>query len=144
MENISKKIGIGISYLFRAFLAYVYIPHGYEKLTITIDPQEYIDFGLEGDFLDFYLIWERTGFIWIIGMAQLIGGLLLLPKRTYFFGAIWLFPVSVGMFFSHVYISHAMDFLYFDLIILVLNLYLIFEHFNLLKTVFFQPQKTWI
>lgn len=36
MENISKKIGIGISYLFRAFLAYVYIPHGYEKLTMTI------------------------------------------------------------------------------------------------------------
>ena len=120
--ELLKKTAIGLSYIFRAFLAYVYIPHGYEKLTTEIDPQEYIDFGLQGDFLDFYLIWERTGFIWIIGAAQLIGGLLLIPKRTCFFGAVWLFPVSTGMFFSHVYISHAMDFLYFDLMILVLNL----------------------
>ncbi len=140
----SKKIMIGLSYILRFFLAYVYIPHGYEKLTTKINPQEYIDFGLKGDFLDFYLIWERTGFIWVIGVAQLIGGLLLIFKRTYFIGVIWLFPVSIGMFFCHVFISHAMDFLYFDLIILVSNLFLIFENFKSLKTVFFQPQRTWI
>lgn len=144
MEKLFKKTNTYINYLFRAFLAYVYIPHGYEKLTTKIDPQEYIDFGLKGDFLDFYLIWERTGFIWIIGIAQLIGGLLLIFRKTYFFGAVWLFPISVGMFFSHVFISHAMDFLYFDLVILILNLYLIFENFQLLKRTFFQSQKAWI
>ncbi|MFD2556807.1 DoxX family membrane protein [Sphingobacterium tabacisoli] len=142
--DIQRKIIVCISYIFRAFLAYVYIPHGYEKLTTTIDPQEYIDFGLEGNFLDFYLIWERTGFIWVIGAAQLIGGIFLLFRRTSLFGSIFLLPISVGMFFSHVYISHAMDFLYFDLIILVLNLYLIMEHFKDLRKVFFKPQKYWI
>jgi len=144
MGKLSEKIKISISYLFRVFLAYVFIPHGYEKLTRKIDPQEYIDFGLEGDFLNFYLIWEKTGFIWVIGMAQLIGGLFLIFRKTYFFGAVWLLPISVGMFFSHFYISHAMDFLYFDLIILVVNLYLIFENYKSLKVAFCQPQKTWI
>lgn len=142
--DILKKIKTYVSYIFRAFLAYVYIPHGYEKLTSKIDPQEYIDFGLEGDFLDFYLIWERTGFIWVIGAAQLIGGLLLLFRRTSLFGAVFLVPISLGMFFSHVYISHAMDFLYFDLIILALNIYLLIEHWKELSKVFFKPQKYWI
>lgn len=142
--DILKKIKTYVSYIFRAFLAYVYIPHGYEKLTSKIDPQEYIDFGLEGDFLDFYLIWERTGFIWVIGAAQFIGGLLLLFRRTSLFGAVFLVPISLGMFFSHVYISHAMDFLYFDLIILALNIYLLIEHWKELNKVFFKPQKYWI
>ncbi len=133
-----------LMYLFRAFLAYVYIPHGWEKLTSKIDPQEYIDFGLEGDFLDFYLIWERTGFIWVIGIAQLIGGLLLIPKRTYLFGTIWLLPVSIGMFFCHVFISHAQDFLIFDALIVVLNMYLLISRTADLKTVFNKPQTTWI
>ncbi|WP_430612789.1 DoxX family membrane protein [Flavobacterium sp. JP2137] len=141
-----KKIKIFnlLNYLFRAFLAYVYIPHGWEKLTQKIDPQEYIDFGLQGDFLDFYLIWERSGFIAVIGVAQLVGGLLLIPKRTYLFGAVWLLPISIGMFFCHVYISHAQDFLIFDLLILLLNLYLIGRHYKHLKECFWRPQPTWI
>ncbi|MCW3160297.1 DoxX family membrane protein [Chryseobacterium oryctis] len=142
--NFIKRIILILSYIFRLFLAYVYIPHGYEKLTSKINPQEYIDFGLEGDFLEFYLIWERTNFIWVIGVAQLIGGVLLVFKRTYFFGAVWLLPVSIGMFFCHVFISHAADFLFFDLIVLLLNLYLLLENFNLIKSTFFQRQKTWI
>lgn len=139
-----KKIPLVLNYIFRILLIYVYVPHGYEKLTSKINPQEYIDFGLEGDFLDFYLIWERTNFIWVIGVAQLIGGLLLIFRRTYFLGAVWLLPVSLGMFFCHVFISHAIDFLYFDLIVLVLNFYLILENFRLIKTTFFQRQKTLI
>lgn len=142
--NILNKISTLFSYLSRAFLAWVYIPHGWEKLTSTIEPQEYIDFGLEGDFLDFYLIWERTGFIWVIGLSQLLGGLLLLPKRTYLFGSVWLLPISIGMAFCHVYISHAQDFLIFDIVVLVLNLYLIFLHYTGLKNIFFKPTNTWI
>lgn len=142
--NFLSIIKIGLSYLSRAFLAYVFIPHGYEKLIDKINPQEYIDFGLGGDFLDFYLIWERTEFIWVIGAAQLIGGLLLILKRTYFFGSVWLFPISVGMLFSHFFISKSMDFLYFDLIVLALNLYLILENSKLIKQTFFKPQNTWL
>lgn len=133
-----------LGYFSRLFLAWVYIPHGWEKLTVTIDPQEYVDFGLEGDFLDFYLIWERSGFIWVIGAAQLIGGLLLIPRRTYLFGSVWLLPVSIGMLFCHVYISHAMDFLVFDAIVLVFNLYLIFINYTGLKNTFFKAKDTWI
>ncbi|WP_292009874.1 DoxX family membrane protein [Chryseobacterium sp.] len=142
--ELSKKIMTGLSYVCRALLAYVFIPHGYEKLAARINPHEYIDFGLKGDFLDFYLIWERTNFIWVIGVAQLIGGLLLIFRRTYFLGAIWLLPLSVGMFCTHVFISHAMDFLYFDLIVLILNLYLIVENFKLIKEDLLRPQKTFI
>ena len=144
MEKVVQRIGLFISYLFRAFLAYVFIPHGYEKLTETISQQEYIDFGLGGDFLDFYLIWERTNFIEVIGFAQLVGGLLLLFRRTYFFGAVWLFPISVGVFLTHVYISHALDFIYFDLLVLVFNLYLIVENYAAIQAAFFKSQKTWI
>jgi|GEM_PF-967097 len=140
-----RKIWLAVpGYFSRLLLAWVYIPHGWEKLTMKIDPQAYIDYGLEGDFLDFYLIWERTGFIWVIGMAQLIGGLLLIPKRTYLFGSVWLLPVSMGMLFCHVYISHAVDFLVFDGLVLVFNLYLIFINYTGLKNTFFQNQETWI
>lgn len=139
----SKAMNI-LTYLSRLFLAWVYIPHGWEKLTVTINPQEYVDFGLEGHFLDFYLIWEQTGFIWVIGVAQLLGGLMLIPKRTYLFAAVWLLPVSIGMFFSHVFLSHAMDFLIFDAIVLAFNLYLIFIHYSSLKTLFFIRQNTWV
>jgi len=133
-----------LCYLFRLFLAWVYVPHGWEKLTRKIDPQEYVDYGLAGDFLDFYLIWERTGFIWAVGVAQLIGGLLLVPRRTCLFGAVWLLPVSVGMMCCHIFLSHAMDFLAFDAIVLALNLWLVFRHRTELQRTFFKKQERWI
>lgn len=134
----------GLSYVFRAYLAYVFIPHGWEKLTERINPQEYIDYGLGGAFLDFYLIWETSGFIWVIGAAQLIGGLLLLLKPTTLLGAIWLFPITLGMTACHVFISHALDFLYFDLMLLLFNTYLLVEHYTLLLPVLFNKQGRWI
>ena len=133
-----------VHYIFRLFLAYVYIPHGYEKLTTTINPQEYIDYGLGNEFLEFYLIWEKTNFIWVIGFFQLLGGLLLLSKKTTFFGSILLMPISLGMFFCHYFISHAADFLLFDAIVLALNVYLIVENFELVKSIVFQKNKSWI
>lgn len=143
--NFITKIKTVLSYLSRIFLAYVFIPHGWEKLTTKINPQEYIDFGLGGDFLDFYLIWERTGYIWLIGVAQLVGGLLLIPKRTYLFGAIWLLPVSIGMVSCHIFISKSVDFMLFDAIIVATNLYLISIHLvKLYKSVLFAKQKTWV
>lgn len=139
-----SKVIIVLNYIIRILLIYVYVPHGYEKLTQKISVQEYIDYGLQGDFLDFYLIWERTGFIYVIGVAQLLGGLLLIFKRTYLLGSVFLLPISIGMLFCHVFISHAMDFLYFDLIVLVLNMWLIAVNYKALLTTFFNPQKSWI
>lgn len=134
-----------LSYIARIFLAFIFIPHGWEKLTTKINPQEYIDYGLGGDFLEFYLIWERTGYIWVIGIAQLIGGLLLIPKRTYLFGAIWLLPVSIGMVSCHIFISKSTDFMIFDGIVVTTNLYLILTHIiRLSKNGLFIEQKTWI
>ncbi|MFK8284371.1 MULTISPECIES: DoxX family membrane protein [Flavobacteriales] len=139
-----KWVATVLGYLFRAFLAYTFIPHGWEKLTMRINPQEYIDFGLGGDFLDFYLIWENTGFIYLIGFAQLVGGLLLIPRCTYLFGGIWLLPMCIGMVGCHWYISHATDFLWFDIIILVMNLYLIAIHLPELSKVLFKKRGSWI
>lgn len=140
-----KLVSNILSYIARIFLAFIFIPHGWEKLTTKINPQEYIDFGLGGDFLEFYLIWERTGYIWVIGVAQLIGGLLLIPKRTYLFGAIWLLPVSIGMVSCHIFISKSTDFMIFDGIVVTTNLYLILTHFiRLSKNGLFIEQKTWI
>lgn len=134
-----------LSYIARIFLAFIFIPHGWEKLTTKINPQEYIDYGLGGDFLEFYLIWERTGYIWVIGIAQLIGGLLLIPKRTYLFGAIWLLPVSIGMVSCHIFMSKSTDFMIFDGIVVTTNLYLILTHIiRLSKNGLFIEQKTWI
>lgn len=142
--KILRIINIVICYLFRAFLAYTFIPHGWEKLTEKINPQEYIDYGLGGDFLNFYLIWEDTGFIYLIGLAQLIGGLLLIPRRTYLFGAIWLLPMAVGMVSCHWFISHSIEFLWFDVILFIMNLYLITLHLPELIKVLFRKHKTWI
>lgn len=140
-----KLVSNILSYIARIFLAFIFIPHGWEKLTTKINPQEYIDYGLGGDFLEFYLIWERTGYIWVIGIAQLIGGLLLIPKRTYLFGAIWLLPVSIGMVSCHIFISKSTDFMIFDGIVVTTNLYLILTHIiRLSKNGLFIEQKTWI
>lgn len=141
---MKNKIILGLNYLFRLFLVWIYVPHGWEKLTIKINPQEYVDFGLGGDFLDFYLIWEKTGFIWVIGFAQLVGGLLLIPRITNLFASIWLLPISIGMFFCHVFISHSKDFMMFDAIVLVANLYMIIYNLPVLSKIFFQKSKTLI
>lgn len=139
---MKNKIILGLNYLCRLFLAWVYVPHGWEKLTIKINPEEYIDFGLGGDFLEFYLIWEKTGFIWVIGFAQLVGGLLLIPRVTSLFASIWLFPISVGMFFCHVFISHSQDFMLFDAIVLFANLYILIKYLPSLFKVLFKKPKT--
>lgn len=139
----AKTVITVIAYISRILLAYVYIPHGLEKLYQKIDPQEYLDFKLGQEFVDFYLHFERSGYIWVIGVAQLIGGLLLIFRRTYLFGAVFLLPVSIGMLSCHIFISHAMDFLLFDAIVLLLNLYLILINFITLRKVFFQPQPSW-
>lgn len=140
-----KLVSNILSYIARIFLAFIFIPHGWEKLTTKINPQEYIDYGLGGDFLEFYLIWERTGYIWVIGVAQFIGGLLLIPKRTYLFGAIWLLPVSIGMVSCHIFMSKSTDFMIFDGIVVTTNLYLILTHIiRLSKNGLFIEQKTWI
>jgi uncharacterized membrane protein YphA (DoxX/SURF4 family) len=86
METKNRIITI-FTYIVRALLAYVYIPHGLEKLYTKINVQE---------------------------------------------------------FCCHVFISHARDFLIFDLLVLTLNLYLILLHFRSLANTFFKPQKTWI
>lgn len=143
METRTRIITI-FTYIVRALLAYVYIPHGLEKLYTKIKVQEYIDFKLGQDFIDFYLIWEKSGYIWVIGIAQFLGGLFLLFKRTYLFGAVWLLPMSVGMCCCHIFITHAQDFLIFDLLVFTMNLYLILLHSRLLTNTFFKPQKTWI
>lgn len=143
METENRIITV-FTYLVRALLAYVYIPHGLEKLYTKINVQEYIDFKLGQDFINFYLIWEKSGYIWVIGIAQFLGGLLLLFRKTYLFGAVWLLPISIGMFCCHIFITHARDFLIFDALVLTMNLYLILLHFRSLTNTFFKPQKTWI
>lgn len=131
-----KNFLIILSYIFRFFLIYVFVPHGWEKLTKKINPQEYIDYGLGGYFLDFYLIWEDTGFIWVVGVAQLLGGLFLWFKPTYLFGAIFLLPISIGMFFCHLLISQSQGFMLFDSVALVANVYLIVINHNKIKQLF--------
>jgi hypothetical protein len=59
METKNRIITI-FTYLVRALLAYVYIPHGLEKLYTKINVKEYIDFKLGQDFINFYLIWEKN------------------------------------------------------------------------------------
>ncbi len=139
--TILHKIHLGLTYLTRFFLAYVFIPHGIEKITTTIDIQEYHDFGLGQDFIDFYLLWEKTGFIVFIGVLQLIMGLLLIPKKTYLFGAVLLAPMNVGMIATHIYLSKSWDFLIWDALMFILNLYLIIPYYKLLIEVFFTKQK---
>lgn len=141
---MKTKILITLNYLSRLFLAWVFIPHGWEKLTVKINPEEYINFGLGGNFLEFYLIWEKTGFIWVIGFAQLVGGLLLIPKMTSLFASIWLFPISLGMFLCHVFISHAQDFMLFDAVVLLANLYIIVQYLPELSKILFKKTKTLI
>ena len=141
---LKNKVMTILTYFSRLFMAYVYIPHGWEKLTQKINQQEYINYGLAGDFMDFYLILERSNFIWIVGITQLIGGLLLIPRRTYLLATVWLLPVSGCMLFYHIYLSHAKDFLIFDALVLLFNLCLLFINYADLKRVFYKPKDTWI
>lgn len=142
--KILCKIHIVLIYLFRFFLAYVFIPHGIEKISTRIDVQEYHDFGLGQNFIDFYLIFEKTGYMVFIGYLQLIIGVLLIPKRTYLLAAVMLLPLNIGMVACHVYLSGSMDFLIWDLGMTLINLYLIMAHYKQFVKLFWQKQSTWI
>jgi uncharacterized membrane protein YphA (DoxX/SURF4 family) len=62
----------------------------------------------------------------LIGFAELLGGLLILFPRTRALGALVVFPVMIGVLFTHVYV--APDGLIIALVIWAIMLWIIFEN----------------
>ena len=62
----------------------------------------------------------------LIAVAEVVGGILVIPKKTRALGAIIIFPVNIGILLTHIY--HAPSGLVMAIVLLIINLWIIFEN----------------
>ncbi|WP_234859221.1 DoxX family protein [Aquimarina aquimarini] len=133
-------------YSIRFLFALLFIYNGIEKLFIPYDSSAFRESLPENSdtFFEFYHLLQTTGFIYFVGFFQILCGVLLLFKRTYFLGSIMLTPILLCMVMTHVFITRNPSYLAFDSFLFLCNVYLIGYNFKKIKPAILQPQQGWI
>jgi uncharacterized membrane protein YphA (DoxX/SURF4 family) len=92
----------------RLWLGYVFMKAGYRKLTSPgFNAARYEAKGIPEAFIDFYgSMWESGYFIPMLGIFQLLGGLLLLTQRWALLGALLLIPIALNIFAIHFFLDN--------------------------------------
>jgi len=132
------------TYIIRFLLAVLFSLHGVEKLFTSASPDKFAAAGMHADFVEFYELLERTGYLAFVGALQLLCALLLLFARTYVLASVMLIPLILCLIASHVFMSHNVGYVLFDTAILVINLFLLYPEWPTLKETFLKPQSKWI
>ena len=69
---------------------------------------------------------KLTWLIPLVGVAEIIGGILVIPSRTRALGAIIIFPVMAGIFLHHLVLDPSG--IYIAIVLLIINLWIIFDN----------------
>jgi uncharacterized membrane protein YphA (DoxX/SURF4 family) len=80
----------------------------------------------------------QSGMLKVVGLFQIVAGLLLLIPRTRLFGAIVLLPVIFNIFILHLFMDNRPEELIETGIPLTLTLFIIIYDFNIWKSIFFK------
>jgi putative oxidoreductase len=83
---------------------------------------------MEGDAGNFSTAMMNSGFMTVIKVIEIIGGILLLSGQFVRFAAVWIFPVTVGILFFHVLM--APDALLVPLVMVFLNAFLFVYYYD--------------
>ncbi|WPV64258.1 DoxX family membrane protein [Chitinophaga sp. LS1] len=122
-----------VYYILRGLLALQFIYAGIEKLWLPFHAD-----GIHGsaDFLAFYLLLHRTGYLYFVGFFQLLCGLLLVFKKTYLLAAVMLIPLLLCLLATHVFISGNTGYMCYDTVLLGFDLLLLFSCYRRLLNIF--------
>lgn len=99
--------------------------------------------GRSSPFIDFYLAMGSTGYLLpLIGIVEILGGLLLITQRYSFAGALLLLPVAINVSLAHIFLIQSPKGIALTsglMLILLITLLAKYERLNELL----QPQKIW-
>ena len=142
LVDIKPKI-IKISlYIIRFLLALVFIPSAIGTMVNPTVPG--IESGVSEDFIVFYEILVKTGYIHFVVFFQIICGLLMVFKRTYLLGGVMFVPLLLCLLNTHIFISKSSFYLIFDAILLLLTTVVIISRARPLMKVFLKKQSGWV
>ena len=135
-----------IIYSIRFLLGLLFIFYGIEKLFLPYDPSAFKENLPEYNihFVEFYELLQNTGYLYFVGFFQLLCGLLLIFKRTYFLGSIMLTPILLCLVMVHIFISRNLSYIAFDSLLFLCNISLIAYNFKKIKPAILQRQQRWI
>lgn len=128
--------------IIRYFIAYEVSIYGFAKILKTqfVIPASMADTPV-GSLSGFYLTWNYFGyshtFAVILGLCQIVGGVLLLFRRTCLLGVFILMPVMVNVVFINIFYSIATGAFINSLIITFALIYLLLLRWTDLKALFF-------
>ena len=144
-EEIEPKMKIA-NYVIRLLLALIFVYAGIEKLFLPYNPSVFkSDVSMTNPkFFEFYDFLMRTGYLYFVGFFQLLNGLLLVFRRTYLLGAVMMIPLMLCLLMTQVLIGRYTGFIIFDVVMFLMNVFPLTQHFTDLKELFLKPQKTWI
>lgn len=87
---IALKLWVGLKFLFEGFEKFENLDHLAGK---------------SSPFLDFYLAMDSTGYMLpLIGVIEILGGLLVISQRYSFAGAVILLPVALNVLLAHTFL----------------------------------------
>lgn len=133
------------NYIIRFLLALIFIWAGIEKLFLPYNPSVFRANAAEAQeaFFTFYELLQGSGYLYFVGFFQLLCGLLLVFKRTWFLSSIMLVPLILCLLMTHVFFSKYNLFIAFDAAFLLLVLFLLSRKPKLLKNIVLTPEKDW-
>lgn len=128
--------------LIRVLPGLLFVYSGIEKLFLPFDATQFTaHYQTRPDFIAFYTLLQRTGYLYFVGFFQLFCGVLLLFRKTYLLGAIMLIPLLFCLLATHIFISKDMGWLLYDCLILTFTVTLIIPHYKKLMQIFLPASK---
>lgn len=133
-------------YVIRFLFAFLFIFAAIEKLFLPYDPiklqQESFEATGNDAYFNYYNMLQNSGYLYFVGICQMLCGVLIIFRRTYFFGSLMLLPLILCLLMTHVFFTKNTEYLIFDSTILLLNFFLIFSRSREMFPVIFKKQSS--
>ena len=118
-KNMKKYIHSSITII----IAFFFIYKGFEKTNSTVSPLKKIDIEniQKGDYINSELgekpsgykitmnTMKQSGFLKMIGISQILAGILLIIPMTRLYGLLLLLPIIFNIFMMHLFFDNRMD-----------------------------------
>jgi len=126
-----------LTYIIRIILMLQFVYAGVEKLFLPFDADKFAkeNTGME-TFIRFYTLLNDTGYLYFVGLFELLCGILLIFNKTYLLAAVMMIPLLLCIVTTHLLISHSPFRLAYDSFLLLMNAMLLFRHYKALNRFF--------
>ncbi len=122
--------------ILRLLISLLFVYAGVEKLFLPYDPSVFKANQELADplFFEFYNLLQNAGFLFFVGVCQMICGILLFFRKTHILGFVMLFPLILCLWMVHIFISKYTPYIIFDGVILMITCFFIIRHLWIKKS----------